>query len=100
MLTLLGLQYRFGDKLLGIRLVCPRNGSAVLKVNPKTLFLFIGTEWQFWLTRGELYTQYRQNPSRVLQTWFVVRIPTNSVLFIGVKVTLLFSESFFILDEW
>ena len=32
-LTLLGLQSRFGDKLLRIRLVCPQNGTAVLKAS-------------------------------------------------------------------
>ena len=29
--TLLGPQSRFGDKLLGIWVVCPQNGTAVLK---------------------------------------------------------------------
>ena len=29
--TLLGLQPRFGNKLLGIRVVSPQNGAAVLK---------------------------------------------------------------------
>ena len=31
LLTLLGPQSRFGDKLLVIRVVCPQNGTAVLK---------------------------------------------------------------------
>ena len=31
-LTLLGPQSRFGDNSLGIRLVCPQTGTAVLKV--------------------------------------------------------------------
>ena len=30
-LTLLGPQFRFGDKSLGVRLVCPQIGTAVLK---------------------------------------------------------------------
>ena len=31
LIALLGPQSRFGDKLLEIRLVCPQNGTAVLK---------------------------------------------------------------------
>ena len=30
-LTLIGLESRFGDKLLRIRVLCPQNGTAVLK---------------------------------------------------------------------
>ena len=30
-LTLFGLQSRFGDKLLGIWLICPPNGAAILQ---------------------------------------------------------------------